>query len=235
MQNKLLVINAGTSEPSSTALLAGRTAARVAELLGDGSRGHTNSDAASGRPGGATTSAPLIHTLNLKPLAVDIAHALTTGILSPELEDAASKLGEADGIIAATPIYKAGASALFSGFFQALDDDLLIGKPVVLAATAGSARHSLVVDQEMRALFAYLRAVVAPTALFAVADDWSSNGFGERIERAATELALLVQSGFSEKLRAKSWGQYQHSYGSAGGKELSIDLNSDLMRLATGG
>jgi len=36
-------------------------------------------------------------------------------------------------------------------------------------------------------------------------------------------------------VREESWGSYQHEFGSAGGTELDIDLDSDLMRLATGG
>ena len=32
-----------------------------------------------------------------------------------------------------------------------------------------------------------------------------------------------------------SWQSYQHEFGSAGGTETAIDLDTDLMRLATGG
>jgi FMN reductase len=68
---------------------------------------------------------------------------------------------------------------------------------VLIAATAGTARHSLALEYAMRPLFAYLRAVVAPTAVFAAADDWGGGGVAggaldERIRRAAGELADLV-------------------------------------------
>ncbi len=53
-----------------------------------------------------------------------------------------------------------------------LDNDLLIGKPVLLGATAGTARHALVVDDQLRPLFAYLRALPVPTSLFAAPEDW---------------------------------------------------------------
>src|ERR1700742_5002361 len=134
-------------------------------------------------------------------------------------------------------------------------NDLLIGKPVVLAATAGTARHALVVDDQMRALFAYLRTLPVPTSLFAAPEDWGTgaggpgtrdNGDGEhgggdqgalskRIDRAAFELVLLMESGFARQVRGESWQSYQHEFGSAGGTELDIDTDSDLMRLATGG
>jgi FMN reductase len=116
-----------------------------------------------------------------------------------------------------------------------LDNDLLIAKPVVLAATAGTSRHALVVDNEMRSLFAYLRTMTVPTSVFAATEDWNSKELGERITRAAIEVLLLMESGFAEKIRTESWKSYQHEYGSAGGTEFDIDLSSDLMRLATGG
>jgi FMN reductase len=144
-------------------------------------------------------------------------------------------LREADGLIAAAPVYKAGPSGLFSTFFQALDNDLLIAKPAVLAATAGTARHALVADEVIRPTFAYLRTLITPTSVFAAPDDWAAPELAERIDRAAFELVLLMESGFAEEIKNESWRSYAHEYGSAGGTELSIDLDTDLMRLATGG
>jgi len=65
---------------------------------------------------------------------------------------------EVDAIIAATPVYKAGISGLFKSFADLVDNDLLIAAPVVLAATGGTARHAMVVDDQLRPLFAFLRA-----------------------------------------------------------------------------
>jgi FMN reductase len=105
----------------------------------------------------------------------------------------------------------------------------------VLAATAGTARHALVADDQMRPLLAYLRALTVPTSLFAAPEDWSDPALNQRIDRAAVELVLLMESGFARQIKDESWRSYQHEYGSAGGSEVSIDLDTDLMRLATGG
>ena len=75
-----------------------------------------------------------------------------------ELKAAIAQVASADALICSTPVYNAGVSGLFKTFVDVLDADLLIAKPVALAATAGSARHALVVDEQMRSLFAYLRA-----------------------------------------------------------------------------
>jgi FMN reductase len=213
----LVVVSAGTSDPSSTQLLADRTAQRVAALAE--SRGAT-----------VRTRA-----IDLRSLATDITTALTSQLVTPRLQEAVDALGAADGIIAAAPVYKAGPSGLFTSFFHVLDNDLLIGKPVVLAATAGTARHALVVDDQMRPLFAYLRTLPVPTSLFAAPEDWGDGSLNKRVDRAAFELVALMESGFARLVRDESWPSYQHELGSAGGTEVGINLDSDLMRLATGG
>lgn len=214
---KLVVVSAGTGDPSSTRMLADRTAERVAAIAA--SHGHST-----------TTS-----VIELRDLSADISSALTSTLITPRLRQAIAALGEADGIIAATPVYKAAPSGLFTSFLHVLDNDLLIAKPVVLAATAGTARHALVADDQMRPAFAFLRTMTVPTSLFAAPEDWSDTALSERVDRAALELVLLMESGFARKVRDESWHSYQHAFGSAAGTEFAIDLDSDLMRLATGG
>jgi FMN reductase len=214
---RLVVVTAGAGDPSSTRMLADRVAERVTAL--------------ARRRGTAVT----VTVIDLRELATEVSAALISRLTGPKLASAIATVGEADGVVAATPVYKAGPSGLFTSFFQVLDDDLLIATPVVLAATAGTARHALVVDQQMRSLFAYLRAATAPTALFASADDWADPDFGKRIDRAALELVLLMESGFARQVRDEAWSSYQHEFGGAGGTELPVDLDTDLMRLAAGG
>jgi FMN reductase len=213
----LVVVAAGTSDPSSTRMLADRTAQRVAALAAE--RG----------------AAVRTRVIDLRELATDITTALTSQLVTPKLQQAVDALGAADGLIAAAPVYKAGPSGLFTSFFHVLDNDLLIGKPAVLAATAGTARHALVVDDQMRSLFAYLRTLPVPTSLFAAPEDWGDPSLNKRVDRAAFELVLLMESGFARQVRDEAWQSYQHELGSAGGKESDIDVDSELMRLATGG
>jgi FMN reductase len=214
---QLVVVSAGTSDPSSTRLLADRTAQRATGL--------------AARNGNTVT----VRAIELREIAADITTALVSQLITPRLQAAITALAEADGIIAATPVYKAGPSGLFTSFVDALDNDLLIAKPVVLAATAGTARHALVADDQMRPMFAYLRAMTVPTSLFAAPEDWGDPALNTRIDRAARELTLLMESGFAAQVRDESWSAYQHEFGRAGGTETAIDLDTDLMRLATGG
>jgi FMN reductase len=216
-QFTLVVVTAGTSDPSSTRMLADQVAQRVSELVRR--RGNDL----------------VVRVLDLRELATEITAAMISQLAGPKLQKAVAALAEADGVVVSTPVYKAGVSGLFTSFFQVLDNDLLIAKPVVLAATAGTARHALVVDEQMRSLFAYLRTAVVPTSLFAAPEDWGDSALARRIERAALELALLMESGFAQQVRDESWRSYQHEFGSAGGTETDIEPDSDLPRLATGG
>lgn len=214
---RLVVVNAGTSDPSATRMLADRAASRVTRAageLGDEVR---------------------IDVVDLRQLLPELPGALASRHLGEQFTRAVDLLARADGVIAAGPVYAAGPSGLFTSFFQVLDTDLLIGKPVLLAATAGTARHALVVDGEMRSMFAYLRALPVPTSLFAASEDWGDSALDGRIDRAARELALLMQSGFARAVREETWGAYQHEFGSAGDTGGEVSMDTDLMRLATGG
>ena len=218
---RLIVVSAGISEPSSTRMLADRLAQRTLELL---------------RETGTDASADVIE---LGPLALDIAGANVAGFPSEQLQAAIEQIASADGIIVATPIYKAGISGLFKSFIDALDDDLLIAKPVLLAATAGSSRHALVIDEQMRPLFAYMRTLTLPTSVFAGPEDWGSTELGDRIGRSATELAVLIGAQIERQITDRQWSGYQHEFaGNATRAERTtadIDFDSPLMRLAAGG
>lgn len=218
---RLVVISAGVSEPSSTRLLADRTAQKTIDALRD-----------SGMP--ATVS-----VIELGPLAVEIAQAIVSGYPGEKLQSAIERLAAADAIIASTPVYKAAISGLFKSFVDILDNDLLIAKPVILAATAGTARHAMVVDDQVRPLFAFMRALPVPTSLFAAPEDWGGSALGERIDRAATELVVLLRTGAGRAIAESGWAGYQHQFAGnatrADRGATDVDFDTDLMRLAAGG
>ncbi|MFE7532367.1 FMN reductase [Kitasatospora sp. NPDC057542] len=177
---KLVVVSAGLSKPSSTRLLADRLADSTVRRL-----------APEGREVDVTV-------VELRDLAVEIANNFVTGFPGAGLRAAIEAVTEADALIAVTPIFTASYSGLFKSFFDVIDNDALTGKPVLIAATGGTARHSLALEHAVRPLFSYLRAVVLPTAVYAATDDWGTAGDGltdglpRRIDRAAGELAALL-------------------------------------------
>jgi FMN reductase len=171
---KLVVISAGLSQPSSTRILADQLAADAAAALGsDG-------------------LAADVEVIELRDLAHAITDNLLTGFPSGALADAVASVATADAVIAVTPVFSASYSGLFKSFFDVLDADALDGTPVLMAATAGTARHSLVLEHALRPLFSYLHGAPLHTAVFAASEDFGSHGLSDRIDRAARELADAV-------------------------------------------
>ncbi|MEV5753099.1 FMN reductase [Actinoallomurus sp. NPDC052308] len=178
---RLVAVSAGLGTPSSSRLLADRLAAATRERL-----------TADGRPIEVTV-------IELRDLATDIANGLVTGFPGTRLRTAIEAVTGADGLIVVSPIFSASYSGLFKSFFDVIDNTALAGRPVLIAATGGTARHSLALEHALRPLFTYLRAIVAPTAVYAAPEDWGSGGdagagdLAARIDRAADELAALMR------------------------------------------
>ena len=172
------VISAGLSQPSSTRLLA--------DQLAEATR----------REAAHQGQQVEMVTIEIRQLAQDITNNLLTGFPSAALQTAIDTVTQADAVIAVTPVFSASYSGLFKSFFDVLDPKALIGTPVLIAATGGSARHSLVLDYAMRPLFSYLKATIVATGVFAATADFGSDDAGrslaDRVHRAAGELVALL-------------------------------------------
>ncbi|MFJ6793693.1 CE1759 family FMN reductase [Streptomyces sp. NPDC091268] len=183
---RIVVVSAGLSSPSSTRLLADRLAAATRE----------RAEAAAGvGGGGAGVEVQVeveVEVIELRDLATEIAGHFVTGFPGARLAAALDAVAAADGLIAVTPVFAASYSGLFKSFFDVIDKDALTGKPVLIGATGGTARHSLVTEHALRPLFTYLRALVLPTAVYAASEDWGQEGLAQRIARAGAELARFL-------------------------------------------
>ncbi|SCF30122.1 FMN reductase [Micromonospora purpureochromogenes] len=175
----LAVVSAGLSQPSSTRLLADQLAAAARDELVR--RGHEVE----------------LRTVELRDHAHDVVNNMLTGFPSAALRDALDAVSGADGIVAVTPIFNASYNGLFKSFFDVVESGSLVDRPVLIAATGGTARHSLALEHALRPMFGYLRAVVVPTAVFAAPEDWSGGtadgALRGRIRRAGAELADQVE------------------------------------------
>ncbi|KRB73930.1 NADPH-dependent FMN reductase [Nocardioides sp. Root190] len=183
----VVVVSAGLSVPSSTRILA--------DKLGEAVR---RSVAARGQEVD-------VQHVELRPLAHALADHLLTGFPTGDLATSLEQVRRADALVVVTPVFSASYSGLFKTFFDVLEPGTLDGKPVVIAATAGTARHSLALDHALRPLFAHLHAVVVPTGVFAAAEDFGATDDGsldKRVDRAAAELAALLGNGAGEPAAA---------------------------------
>lgn len=186
--HRILALSAGLSTPSSTRMLTDQLTRETAAALGTG---------------GAEVE---VTTVELREYAHDITDALLTRFPSERLAMVIEQVRAADAVIAVTPVFNVGPSGLFKMFFDAVDMELWKGKPLLLGATAGTARHSLAIDYAIRPMFGYLKAEVVPTVVFAASADFGADTEGQadeqplaaRVRRAAAELATMLRAGLGE-------------------------------------
>ncbi|GLF95068.1 FMN reductase [Streptomyces yaizuensis] len=189
MTTTIAIITGGLREPSSTRLLADRLEASVRTRL--------------------TAAGDMVDSsfVELRPLGRAIIDAMLSGFPTEPLEEAYGTVGGADGVIAVTPAFNASFSGLFKSFFDVLPEDTLADMPVLIGATGGTERHSLVLEHALRPMFSYLHAIVSPRGVYAATDDFgtrdSGAALGERIDRAAADYARLVQ-GCGPRIRRDS-------------------------------
>ncbi|MEH0844494.1 FMN reductase [Micromonospora sp. CPCC 205711] len=179
MKRTIAVVAAGLRQPSSTRMLADRLAEAVRRELG--------------RLGAEVD----VELIELRDHAHDLVDNLLAGYPSERLERVHGIVRRADALVVVTPTFSASYNGMFKMFVDVLDDAALVDKPVLVAATGGTGRHSLVLEHALRPLFTYLRAVVVPTAVFAAPEDWGAGDAAQgslphRIDRAAGELAREV-------------------------------------------
>lgn len=192
---RLVVISAGLSTPSTTRMLADQIAGAVrAEVT---------------RRGEGLD----IATVEVREYAHDVATVFTTGVPSARLSQVQEQISSADALVLVTPVFAASYSGLFKSFIDVMSPDALNGMPVIIAATAGTPRHQLVLDHALRPLLTYMRAMVMPTGVFAATEDFGGeDSIAGRVARAARELgAYIVRTdgevaGFSQDMGVLTGG-----------------------------
>jgi FMN reductase len=176
---RLTIISGGLREPSSTRLLADRLEVAVRTELA------------------ALEITAESSFVELRPLGRPIMDAMLTGLVAPALDSAFDTVASADGVIAVTPAFNASFSGLFKSFFDVLPPESLTDMPVVIGATGGTERHSLVLEHSLRPMFSYLQAIVSPTGVYAATEDFGAgqgSALAQRIAKASADFARLMHS-----------------------------------------
>lgn len=174
----IVVITAGLGVPSSSRLLSdAMLRAMEKEML-------------------ENSITPESTTYELRDYAVDIAYNMTNGYANPNLQEMITAVEKANVLIAVTPVFTASMSGLFKSFFDVIDNQLLNGKTVIIGATGGTSRHSMVTDHAIRPMFNYLKAHTVRTAVYATPDDWGVGGdsvsLEQRIQKAVHEAIVIM-------------------------------------------
>lgn len=231
----ITVVSAGVTEPSTTSRLGDAVALQASAYLK------------------ARRYGTQVRRVDLRDLAQDIAVASVSWHISPVLQRAIDKVTTSDGLVVASPIFKASYSGLFKSFWDVMEPDAILDMPVALTATGGSERHALMTDTDMRSLFAFMRAIAVPTSVVAATKDWASDALSSHEQRAGAELGALIASNVRDLVLKAAGSHYRRSFtavpaqvdAQTGASAVDddgmsavgqgLDFDSSLMRLAAGG
>jgi FMN reductase len=97
-----------------------------------------------------------VDRLNVRDLPAD--DLFQARVDAPAIRDAVRRLDVADGVVIATPIYKASYSGILKTFLDLLPQLGLTGKTVLPLAIGGSVAHVLAIDYALRPVLSSLGA-----------------------------------------------------------------------------
>jgi FMN reductase len=150
-----------------------------------------------------------MHVVELAEIGSSIGQAMFRRQLPPIAEDRLRIIEQADLLIVATPVYRGAYAGLFKHLFDLIDEEMLAEKPVILAATGGSDRHSLIIEHGLRSLFSFFGAHTVPVGIYATPADFKdyqlqSGALEMRIAVAARQAVAILnlRSSNVEKLQA---------------------------------
>lgn len=137
-----------------------------------------------------------VQWVRIAELSGALSGSLERDSASADLQPHLHAIEQADLLLVGSPVYRASYTGLFKHLFDLVDHQALKGVPVVLAATGGSERHALMIDHQLRPLFAFFQAHTLPYGLYASVeafDDYRLTDAAqfERIERVLDTVAAF--------------------------------------------
>lgn len=171
---KVVVISSNTWRPSKSRALAETIARHIDQRLALDIQSYDIVDAGPG-----------------------LGAAFTRQQLTPEALRIVEAIENADALIVASAVYKGSYTGLFKHLFDFIEPTALNDIPVVIAATGGGQRHALVVEHQLRPLFAFFTALTIPTAVYATDADFADGaivepGVLERVKAAAAQFSAIL-------------------------------------------
>jgi FMN reductase len=120
----------------------------------------------------------------------------------PAIQEAVQSVQRAQGVIVATPIYKAAYSGILKTFLDLLPPDTLAGKMVLPVATGGTLAHMLALDYALRPVLVALGAQHILSSVYLLDSQFvSQSGAPVELETATDEKLNTTLSQFAELLK----------------------------------
>ncbi|UFT99968.1 NAD(P)H-dependent oxidoreductase [Radiobacillus kanasensis] len=120
-------------------------------------------------------------------------------------------LMEADAIIIGTPIFQASIPATLKNIFDLLPQNAFRDKVVSMLVTAGSSKHYLIAEQQLKPILAYMKAQMVQTYVFIEETDYymkeiTNEDVFFRIERLVEDTVVLTET--YQRIREEKEAQY---------------------------
>ncbi len=105
----------------------------------------------------------------------------------------------ADAIVIGTPVFQASIPATLKNIFDLLPVDAFRDKIVSMLVTAGTAKHYLMVEQQLKPILAYMKAQIVQTYVFVEEKDFyrkeiTNDDVLFRIERLVEDTVVLTET-----------------------------------------
>lgn len=120
------------------------------------------------------------------------------------IQAALAEIAAADGLVVATPVYKAAYSGLLKTFLDLLPQKAFAGKAILPVASGGSLAHALAIDYALRPVLSALSARVAVAGVFAEDAQLRILDGELHLEAALAERLDEARQRFAEAL---AWGR----------------------------
>ncbi len=111
----------------------------------------------------------------------------------------AQTLMEADAIIIGTPIFQASIPATLKNVFDLLPENSFRDKVVSMLVTAGSPKHYLIAENQLKPILGYMKAQIVQTYVFIEEEDFyrkeiSNDDVLFRIDRLVEDTVVLTKT-----------------------------------------
>lgn len=118
---------------------------------------------------------------------------------------------EADAIIIGTPIFQASIPATLKNIFDLLPEKAFRDKVASILVTAGSAKHYLIVEQQLKPILSYMKAQIVQTYVFIEEKDFyrkeiTNDDVLFRIDRLVEDTVVLTET--YTKIREEEEAKY---------------------------
>lgn len=118
---------------------------------------------------------------------------------------------EADALVIGTPIFQASIPATLKNIFDLLPVNAFRDKIVSMVVTAGSPKHYLIVEQQLKPILSYMKAQIVPTYVFIEEIDFHRKEIINddvlfRIDRLVEDTVVLTET--LQNIRAAKEAEY---------------------------